>query len=101
MPSYYPEGIPRSLIEAAAKGKPIITSDRSGYREVVVNGINGFLIPAKDVDSLTNCLFKFIQRPELIEQMGAASRKLAVEVFDEQKILEQTFQVYKDAGIIL
>ncbi|MCF6158848.1 MAG: glycosyltransferase family 1 protein [wastewater metagenome] len=98
LPSYYPEGVPRSLIEAAAKGKPLITTDTPGCREVVIDGNNGFLTPPRDVNSLANCLLTFIQHPELIEKMGTASRKMAIDIFDERKVLDQTFQVYKDAG---
>lgn len=101
LPSYYPEGVPRSLLEAAAKGKAIITTNTPGCREVVVNGVNGFLIPPKDVDALTNCVLTFIRQPELIKQMGIASRKRAIEIFDEQKILDQTFKVYENAEITL
>lgn len=101
LPSYYPEGIPRSLIEAAAKGKAIITTNTPGCREVVIDGTNGFLVPPKDVNSLTNSLLKFIRQPELADQMGTASRKRAVNIFDEKKILDQTALVYKEVGVIL
>lgn len=100
LPSFYQEGIPRSLLEAAAKGKPIITTDAPGCREVVVDGVNGFLVPPRDIDSLVDCMIKFIQRPELVQRMGIESRKRAVEIFDERKILDQTMQIYKEAGVL-
>jgi glycosyltransferase involved in cell wall biosynthesis len=97
LPSYHQEGIPKSLLEAAAKGKSIITTDTPGCREVVIDGVNGFLVPPRDVDSLVDCMLKFIQQPALVEQMGIESRKRAIDIFDEKKILEQTMQVYKEA----
>ncbi|KKO20944.1 MAG: putative glycosyltransferase [Candidatus Brocadia fulgida] len=75
LPSYYPEGVPRALIEAAAKGKSIITTNTKGCKEVVVDGINGFLTPPKDVESLARCMLKFVQEPDLINKMGVESRK--------------------------
>lgn len=100
LPSYYPEGVPRSLIEAAAKGKAIITTDTPGCREVVVDGINGFVVPPKDIDSLEKSMIKFIRQPEIVYDMGVESRKRAVDLFDEKKILEQTASVYKAAGVL-
>ncbi|TLD42964.1 MAG: Lipid carrier : UDP-N-acetylgalactosaminyltransferase [Candidatus Jettenia ecosi] len=100
LPSYYPEGVPRSLIEAAAKGKPIITTNTPGCKEVVVDGVNGFFSSPKDVESLANCMLKFIREPELINKMGIESRKRAVDIFDEEKILEKTSGVYKNAGAL-
>ena len=99
LPSYYPEGVPRILIESAAKGKPIITTNSRGCKEVVINGINGFLVPQRDIESLSNCMYKFIQRSELIERMGKASRERAVNLFDEKKILDQTAKVYGELCI--
>jgi glycosyltransferase involved in cell wall biosynthesis len=95
LPSYYPEGVPRSLIEAAAKEKAIITTDTPGCREVVVDGKNGFLIPPKDITSLEKAMIKLIRNPRLIKKMGKNSRYRAVELFDEKKIIEQTVSVYK------
>lgn len=100
LPSYYPEGVPRSLIEAAAKGKPIITTNTPGCNEVVLEGVNGFFSSPKDVESLANCMLNFIREPELINKMGIESRKRAVDIFDEEKILEKTAGVYKEAGAL-
>jgi glycosyltransferase involved in cell wall biosynthesis len=100
LPSYYPEGIPRTLIEAAAKGKAIITTDMPGCREIVVDGINGFLVPPKNIDALESAMIKFIRNPELIIKMGAASRKRAIKIFDEKIIIEQMTSVYKEAGAL-
>jgi N,N'-diacetylbacillosaminyl-diphospho-undecaprenol alpha-1,3-N-acetylgalactosaminyltransferase len=97
LPTYYKEGIPRSLIEAAAKGKPIITTNTPGCREVVENGVNGFLIPIKDFDTLVDRMLAFLKEPSLVKKMGRASRKKAEYLFDQKKILEQTNMVYVGA----
>lgn len=93
-PSYYPEGIPRSIIEAAAKAKPIITTDTPGCREAVIEGINGFLVPPRDVPSLATRMLDFVHHPEISLRLGRASREMAVSIFDERKILAQNFAIY-------
>ena len=86
LPSYYREGTPRSILEAMSMGRPIVTTDAPGCRETVVDGQNGFLIPLKDVNTLTNAMEKFITDPGLAATMGAASRKLAEDKFDVDKV---------------
>jgi glycosyltransferase involved in cell wall biosynthesis len=86
LPSYYREGVPRSTQEAMAMARPIITTDAPGCRETVVQGVNGFLVPPRDVDALVAAMERFILQPELIITMGQASRKLAEERFDVRKI---------------
>ena len=85
LPSYR-EGVPRSTQEAMAVGRPIITTDVPGCRETVVDGKNGFLVPAFDVDILSEKMIWFIQNPERIESMGFASRCIAEEKFDVHKV---------------
>jgi len=85
LPSYR-EGVPRSTQEAMAVGLPIITTDVPGCRETVVDGKNGFLVPAFDVDILSEKMIWFIQNPERIESMGFASRCIAEEKFDVHKV---------------
>jgi glycosyltransferase involved in cell wall biosynthesis len=86
LPSYYREGIPRSTQEAMAMGRPVITTDAIGCRETVRDGYNGFLVPARDVDALAAAMLKFVDNPDLIVSMGAASRQLAEERFDIDRI---------------
>lgn len=94
LPSYR-EGLPKSLVEACAIGRAIITTDAIGCRECVVNGENGFLVEVKNVESLTEAMIKFIDTPELIESMSKESRKLAESTFSIQQIVNQTFQAYE------
>ena len=81
LPSYR-EGTPRTVLEAMAMGRPIITTDAPGCRETVVDGYNGYLVPVKAVEELADAMERFIVTPELIEQMGTASRQFVEEKFD-------------------
>lgn len=81
LPSYR-EGTPRTVLEAMAMGRPVITTDAPGCRETVTDGVNGFLVPVKSVDELTEAMEKFITNPALINTMGKTSRRIAEEKFD-------------------
>ena len=82
LPSYYREGVPRSTQEAMAIGRPIITTNVAGCRETVVDGINGFLIPPWDPQTLAEKMIYFIQNPARMEIMGLESYRMAREKFD-------------------
>lgn len=86
LPSYYREGTPRTVLEAMATGRAIITTDAPGCRETVIEGVNGFLVPVKDSRALAEAMEKFIVKPELAGNMGRASRKLAEEKYDVHKV---------------
>jgi len=85
LPSYR-EGTPRTVLEAMAMGRAIITTDAPGCRETVINGENGFLIPVKSVESLVAAMQKFIDDESLIEKMGAVSREIAEDKYDVHKV---------------
>jgi len=85
LPSYR-EGTPRTVLEAMAMGRAIITTDAPGCRETLIDGINGFLVPVKDSQTLAKVLERFIIEPELIPIMGAKSRKIAEEKYDVHKV---------------
>lgn len=85
LPSYR-EGTPRSVLEAMAMGRPIITTNVPGCKETVINGENGFLVPVKDVKALADAMEKFIKNPELIPVMGKRSREIAEEKYDVHKV---------------
>lgn len=93
LPSYYPEGQPRSIMEAMATGRPIITTDTPGCRQTVIPGRNGYLVPARDVPALAEAMLRFVEQPELIATMGRESRRLAEAKYDvhdvNQRILEE------------
>ncbi len=86
LPSYYREGVPRSTQEMMAMARPIITTDAPGCRETVIDGKNGFLVPARDAKALADAMERFILQPELVERMGKASRLIAEERFDVHKV---------------
>ncbi len=93
LPSYR-EGLPKSLLEAAACGKPIVTTDVPGCREVVVQRENGFLVPAKDAAALAESLKVLVESSELRVKMGLSSRQKAEQEFDEKKIIAETLATY-------
>jgi glycosyltransferase involved in cell wall biosynthesis len=81
LPSYR-EGTPRTVLEAMAMGRPIITADAPGCRETVIHGRNGFLVPVRDVEALRSAMKRFIEEPDLAPRMGAESLKIAREKYD-------------------
>ncbi len=86
LPSYYPEGTPRTILEAMAMGRPIITTDSPGCRETVIDGVNGFMVPIKESNSLADSMLKFVHKPSLIKEMGNNSRRIALEKYDVRKV---------------
>lgn len=93
LPSYR-EGLPKSLIEACAIGRPIVTTDVPGCREVVVNGVNGFLVPEKDSVLLAEAIEKLILDKELRTKMGRKGREIAEENFSIDHVIQKTFEIY-------
>lgn len=92
LPSYYREGVPRSILEALSVGRAVITTDSVGCRETVVDGDNGFLVPIKDSQALANAMLKFIEQPELVAAMGKRSRELAEQKFDVEIVNKQMLE---------
>lgn len=80
LPSYR-EGTPKAVLEAMAEGRAIITSDAPGCKETVVDGLNGYLVPVKDVNALAEKMSVFIENPSIAERFGQESRRLAEEKF--------------------
>jgi len=86
LPSFYREGKPRSTQEAMAVGRAVITTDNIGCRDTVEEGVNGFLVPPRDVASLAAAMMRFVEDPSLAGRMGRESRRLAEERFDAHRI---------------
>ena len=95
-PSWYREGLPKSVIEAEAIGRPIVTTDSVGCRDTVVDGKNGFMIPIKDSDALATALKKLIDNPELRQTMGKNAREFAVNKFDINDVVKVHLDVYNN-----
>jgi glycosyltransferase involved in cell wall biosynthesis len=85
LPSYR-EGTPRTVLEAMAMGRPIVTTDAPGCRETVRHGVNGYLVPVRDADALAQAMARFVEEPGLIAAMGRESRRIAEEKYDVHKV---------------
>ena len=94
-PSYYPEGVPRCAIQAIATGRPIITCNTAGCKETAIDGVNGFIVPPKDEQALAEKMIWMIENPDKVDIMAKASRRLAEEKFDVNKINEQLIERLK------
>ena len=95
-PSYYMEGLPKSLIEADAIGRPVITCNSVGCKETVIDGYNGYLIPTKDVDALVEKLDILFSDSSLRQEMGRNSRKYAEENFSIDIVIERHLNIYQE-----
>ena len=94
LPSAYGEGVPKVLIEAAACGRPIVTTDAPGCREIVENGLNGFLVPLHDATAVAEVLKKLIDSPQLRRTMGMRGRELVEREFSLDKVNNETLSLY-------
>lgn len=99
LPSYR-EGMPRTLLEAAAMGKPLITTDAPGCRDVVVDGKTGWLCPVKDAAALAKCMMQLLTMPAADRQaMGMAGRRFIEQNFDEQKVVAHYLATLERYGL--
>jgi glycosyltransferase involved in cell wall biosynthesis len=96
LPSYR-EGTPRSLIEAAACGLPLVATDVPGCREICRDGENGILVPAKDAKALAMAIARLADDPALRTKMGQRSREIAEQEFSEDRVIRETLAVYDAA----
>lgn len=95
LPSYR-EGLPKALLEAASCGRPIVTTDANGCREVVRHGENGLLVPVKNAADLADALQCLIENSELRQRMGAKGRAIVEYEFAVERIIAETMSVYKE-----
>ena len=95
LPSYR-EGLPKSLIEAAAAGRAIVTTDVPGCRDAIIPNETGILVPSKNIKKLADALERLIQYPKLRITMGKAGRKFAEEEFPIKKIVQKHLDIYQD-----
>ena len=94
LPSYR-EGTPRTVLEAMATGRPILTTDTPGCRETVIEGENGFLVPPKNAEALSEKMIWFIEHRERLEKMGAASRGYVEGKFDVKRVNADMIRIMK------
>ena len=95
LPSYR-EGLPKALLEAASCGRPIVTTDTIGCREVVRHGENGFLVPVKSTIELADAIQLLIEDRELRVRMGSRGREIAIDEFAVEKVVSETMAVYEE-----
>ena len=95
-PSWYREGLPKSVIEAEAIGRPVVTTDSVGCRDTVIDGKNGYMIPIKDSYALAMALKKLIDNPALRQTMGKNAREFAVSRFDIKDVVNVHLDVYNN-----
>jgi glycosyltransferase involved in cell wall biosynthesis len=96
LPSYYGEGLPKTLLEAAACGRAVVTTDHPGCRDAIETGKTGLLVPVKDPIALANAIQRLIEDPELCYSMGQAGRALAEREFAIEKIVDAHLKIYKE-----
>ena len=95
LPSYYPEGVPKVLIEAASCGRAIVTTDTPGCREIVGNHENGLLVPPRDVEALAAALQCLIEDRAVCERMGRKGREIVIGAFSLEQVIGDTLQLYR------
>ena len=95
LPSYR-EGLPKSLVEAAACGRAVVTTDVPGCRDAITPDVTGVLVPAKDSVRLADAIQALIEKPEMRQEMGREGRKLAEEAFSIEQIVAHHIQIYRD-----
>ena len=95
LPSYR-EGLPKSLVEAAACGRAVVTTDVPGCRDAITPNETGLLAPVKNAGALADAIEHLVSQPELRKQMGQAGRALAEEAFAIEKIVGQHMSIYRE-----
>ena len=95
-PTFYREGLPRTLLEAAASGLPLIGTDMPGVREAINDGVNGILIPTRDSQALANAIEELADDPEKSAKYGAASLERANNEFDHKRVVGEYLKMYED-----
>lgn len=95
LPSYYGEGLPKVLAEAAACGRPVITTDMPGCRDAIEPGQSGILVPPRDAKALSDAIENLIAHPDVRRQMGRAGRKFAERRFDIEEVIEKHLSAYE------
>lgn len=94
LPTLYREGVPKVLLEAAASGRPIVTTDVPGCRDVVEDGVNGFVVPTREPRRLADALQVLLENDNLRLRMGAAGREKILSGFSKEIIVKHTLDCY-------
>ncbi len=100
LPSYYGEGVPLSLIEAAASGRPLIAADGPGLRDITLPGETGILVPPRDAEALADAIGQLANDAELRARLGAGARRLAESNFSIAQVQAATLEVYRQLLLV-
>ena len=95
LPSYYGEGLPKVLIEAAACGRAVITTDHPGCRDAIEDGVTGLLVPVRNAEAIANAVLILLGDQQRCKEMGRAGRKRAEEMFDVKQVVAEHMEVYE------
>lgn len=95
LPSYYGEGLPKILIEAAASGRAVITTDHPGCRDAIINNVTGLLVKTRDAADLSKAMRRLVDNPEQAKAMGEEGRKLAEQKFAIESVTNEHLNIYK------
>lgn len=96
LPSYYGEGLPKVLIEAAACGRAVITTDHPGCRDAIEENMSGILVPVRDAKALASAIAYLADNPEICRDMGIEGRRIAEQKYDVGKVVATHMQIYAD-----
>lgn len=98
LPSYYGEGLPKVLLEAAAAGRPVVTTDHPGCRDAIEPGVTGLLVPPRDAQRLADAIELLLRDPQRRQAMGRAARELAEREFGIERVVASHLEIYRTLG---
>jgi len=90
------EGMPKVLLEAAAVGRAVITTDAPGCRDAIIPGVTGLLVPPRDTNALADAMERLLNDRERLQAMGRAGRELAEREFDVRKVVDRHLEIYRE-----
>jgi len=96
LPSFYGEGVPKVLIEAAACGRAIVTTDNPGCKDAIIDGETGILVPIRDAQALSQAIITLIKGDKLRNDMGKNARVFAEQEFDVKAVVDKHLDIYKN-----
>ena len=96
LPSYYGEGLPKVLIEAASCGRAVVTTDHPGCRDAIDPGVTGVLVPVRNAPALAEAINELLNEPERCRAIGNAGRALAERAFDVRQVVAAHLRIYQE-----
>ena len=96
LPTFYREGVPKTLLEAAAAGRAVVTTDVPGCRDIVEPGVTGEIVPPRDKPALAACIKRLLDDPPKLSRMGEAARRKAEAEFGVEKVVAAHLEIYRE-----